>query len=153
MNKTRLLAIGAAAFAAAALTYAQQQRAALGSAAYDWRALAVKETASGCTRPFFHGSTAQLQELACHATTLKPGLDPHPPHQHPEEELYVIQEGTVDVLISGQHRQLGAGSVVFAAANEPHGIRNAGSTPATYLVIKWRGAAAAAASPAPQEKP
>jgi quercetin dioxygenase-like cupin family protein len=79
-----------------------------------------------------------LAELERHVTTLNPGQDPHPPHQHPEEELYIIKEGTVEVLINGKHKQLGAGSVAFAAANQPHGIRNAGTTPATYHVIKWR---------------
>ncbi len=87
-----------------------------------------------------------LEKLACHVTTLKPGEDPHPPHQHPEEELYMIKEGTVEVLINGERRQVGAGSVIFAAANQPHGIRNAGPTPATYHVIKWKAPAAAGSS-------
>jgi quercetin dioxygenase-like cupin family protein len=68
----------------------------------------------------------------------EPRPRPTPPHQHPEEELYVIKEGTVEVLINGERKQVGTGSVVFAAANQPHGIRNAGPTPATYHVIKWR---------------
>jgi len=86
-----------------------------------------------------------LDELECHVTTLNPGQDPHPPHQHPEEELYIIKEGTVEVLINGERKQVGSGSVVFAAANQLHGIRNVGQTPATYHVIKWKAPAAASA--------
>ncbi len=118
---------------------------AMTSAVFDWTAIPEKPSQSGSTRSFFQGSTAMLDKLSCHVTTLRPGQDPHPPHQHPEEELYLIKEGTVEVLINGERRQVGAGSVIYAAANQPHGIRNAGLTAATYYVIKWKAPTAGGA--------
>ena len=135
---------------ATAIVLAQSTRApALTSSVFDWNALAAKPTPSGSVRKLFQAPTALLEELECHVTTLNPGQDPHPAHRHPEEELYVIKEGTVDVLIDGEHRQVSAGSVIFAAANQPHGIRNAGPAPAVYHVIKWRTPKAPSAQPLP----
>ena len=65
------------------------------------------------------------------------GETPHPPHKHPDEELVIIKEGTVESLVNGQLRRVGPGSIVFQAANQLHSIRNVGDTPATYHVIKW----------------
>lgn len=119
------------------------------SSVFDWTALAAKPTPSGSVRKCFQAPTALLEELECHVTTLNPGQDPHPAHRHPEEELYVIKEGTVEIAIDGELRQVGAGSVIFAAANQPHGIRNAGPAPAVYHVIKWRTPDAPSAQPLP----
>ena len=70
-------------------------------------------------------------------TTLNPGESPHPPHQHPDEEVMIIKEGTVETLVNGETKRIGPGSVIFQAANQLHGIRNVGTVPATYHVIKW----------------
>ncbi len=141
-KQTTFLALSALGLTLTALGLAQPRAAALASSVFDWNAVAEKPTPSGSTRKFFQAPTALLDELECHVTTLQPGQDPHPPHQHPEEELYIIKEGTVEVLINGERKQIGPGSVIFAAANQPHGIRNAGPTPATYHVIKWSSAGA-----------
>jgi quercetin dioxygenase-like cupin family protein len=142
-NRSALLALAVLCASAAAIALAQSKAHALGSAAFAWDKIAERTTPTGSARKFFQAPTALLGELECHVTTLNPGQDPHPPHQHPEEELYIIKEGTVEVLINGERTQVGAGSVVFAAANQPHGIRNAGATQATYHVIKWKAPAAA----------
>lgn len=142
-HKTMFLALVVLGGAAAAVSFAQSRAPALSSSVFDWKAITEKSTPTGSARRFFQAPTALLGELECHVTTLNPGQAPHPPHQHPEEELYIIKEGTVEVLINGERKQVGAGSVVFAAANQPHGICNAGTTPATYHVIKWKAPAAA----------
>lgn len=141
--KNTVLLMLTALCGAAAISFAQSRKPALSSSVFDWKAIAEKSTPTGSARKFFQAPTALLGELECHVTTLNPGQDHHPPHQHPEEELYIIKEGTVEVLIAGERKQVGAGSVVFAAANQPHGIRNAGATQATYHVIKWKAPAAA----------
>jgi len=38
---------------------------------------------------------------------------------------------------NGVTKRAGAGSIIFQASNDLHGLRNAGQTPATYYVIKW----------------
>ncbi|HEU4390282.1 MAG TPA: cupin domain-containing protein, partial [Blastocatellia bacterium] len=57
------------------------------------------------------------------------------------EEMIIIKEGTVDVLANGQTKTVGAGSVLFFASNQTHGVRNSGKIPATYFVIRWKTAA------------
>ncbi len=81
--------------------------------------------------------TATLDELEIHITTLRPGETPHPPHKHPDEELLVVKEGTVESLVNGELKRIGPGSIIFQAANQLHSIRNVGDGPATYHVIKW----------------
>ena len=109
----------------------------MGSTAFDWTQIPVKKNAKGETRKFFQAPTATLDELECHVTTLNPGEIAHPPHRHPDEELLIIKEGTVECLVNGELKRVGPGSVVFQASNQLHNIKNVGDTPATYHVIKW----------------
>lgn len=109
----------------------------MSSQVFDWEKLTAKNTAKGQVRKVCQAPTATLDELECHITTLNPGEEAHPPHQHPDEELIVVKEGTVESLVNGQLVRIGPGSVIFQAANQMHSIRNVGDTPATYHVIKW----------------
>jgi quercetin dioxygenase-like cupin family protein len=109
----------------------------LRSKAFDWTTLSVNKTAVGETRQVVRSPTATLDELELHVTTLNPGQTSHAPHQHPNEELVIIREGTVDALVQGEWKRLGPGSVIFNASNELHGLRNVGPTPTTYHVVNW----------------
>jgi XRE family transcriptional regulator, regulator of sulfur utilization len=109
----------------------------MGSSIFDWNSIEAKPTKIGSTRKFFQAPTATLDELECHVTTLNPGETPHPPHKHPDEELIIVKEGTVESLVNGQIKRVGPGSVIFQASNQMHSIRNVGQTQATYHVIKW----------------
>ncbi|TDU63209.1 Cupin domain-containing protein [Prosthecobacter fusiformis] len=109
----------------------------MGSTIFDWTLLPVKVSEKGESRRVLRAPTATLDELECHVTTLNPGQEAHPPHQHPDEELIIVKEGTVESLVNGELKIVGPGSVIFQAANQMHSIRNAGDTPATYHVIKW----------------
>jgi len=131
------------AFAAIAATLcivavAEQKAPIMQSAAFDWNSIPVKQTAVGSTRSFFRAPTATLDELELHVTTLNPGQSSHPPHQHPNEELVIIKEGTIEALVQGEWKRVGEGSVLFNASNQLHGLRNVGTTPATYHVINWK---------------
>lgn len=110
----------------------------LGPAVWDWTSLEAKATDVGAIRNLVRQPTATLDELEMHVTTLNPGLSSHAPHTHPNEELVIIREGTVEVLSGGTWKRLGPGSVVFNASNSPHALRNVGDTPATYHVINWK---------------
>lgn len=118
-----------------------QQRNVLGPAVWDWNKLAVKKTDVGAIRDLVRQPTATLDELEMHVTTLNPGLSSHAPHAHPNEELVIIDTGTVETLSGGKWERLGPGSVIFNASNSPHALRNVGDTPATYHVINWKTAA------------
>jgi quercetin dioxygenase-like cupin family protein len=107
------------------------------SRVFDWNSFTVNKTAVGESRSVVRAPTPTLDELEMHITTLNPGQTSHPPHQHPNEELIIIREGTVETLSLGEWKRLGPGSIIFNASNELHGIRNVGTTPATYHVINW----------------
>jgi quercetin dioxygenase-like cupin family protein len=121
----------------------------MSSSIFDWNLIEAKPTKVGSTRKFFQAPTATLDELECHVTTLNPGETPHPPHKHPDEELIIVKEGTVESLVNGQIKRVGPGSVIFQASNQMHSIRNVGQTPATYHVIKWNSPGMLKAKPKP----
>jgi quercetin dioxygenase-like cupin family protein len=110
----------------------------IGESVYDWNSLKVQKTAVGEVRSIVKGPTATLDELEMHVTTLNPGTASHPPHKHPNEELVILDSGTVEALVNGQWKRLGPGSVIFNASNVLHDLRNVGDTPAQYHVINWR---------------
>jgi quercetin dioxygenase-like cupin family protein len=123
------------------VAFAQSPKPIMGSVAIDWNSIEAKPTKTGLTRKFFEQPTATLEVLECHVTTLNPGETSHPPHKHPEEELIVVKEGTVEVLVNGDWKRVGVGSVIFNACNVEHALRNVGDQPATYHVFMWRSAA------------
>jgi quercetin dioxygenase-like cupin family protein len=106
------------------------------SRVFQWSDLKEQPSNIGIVRNVFDSPTVTLDGYSCHITTLNPGKEPHPPHQHPEEELLVIKEGTLEVMQNGVIHQVSAGGMVFCASNELHGWRNTSPAPATYYVIK-----------------
>ena len=112
----------------------------LGSKVFDCDTIPSKPTEFGSVRSFVRAPTATLQELEIHVTTLDPGKMPHPPHKHPNEEMIVIRQGTVETLSDGRWERVGPGSVIFNASNQLHGLKNVGTEPAIYTVINWKTA-------------
>jgi quercetin dioxygenase-like cupin family protein len=110
----------------------------ISSAVFDWNAVADKPTNVGSVRSFFKVRTPTLEQLEVHVTTLNPGKSPHPPHRHPNEEMLIIRQGTVEALINGEWKRVGPGSVIFFASNQLHGLRNVGTEPAVYHVINFK---------------
>ena len=132
-----VVAVVAAACTGALLMARSAQKPVMGSRAITWESLEVKPTKVGARRDVFQEPTATLDELEMHVTTLNAGASPHPAHQHPDEEILILKEGTIESLVAGRTKKIGPGGIVFQAANEPHTVRNIGTTPATYFVIKW----------------
>ena len=118
-------------------TAANEQPPVMQSSVFDWNAIPARQTNVGFVRSFFKAPTATLRELELHVTSLNPGQASHPPHQHSNEELVIVKEGNVEALVNGEWKRVGPGSVIFNASNQLHGLRNVGSTPATYHVINW----------------
>jgi quercetin dioxygenase-like cupin family protein len=131
-----LVAVGATCGVGA---LAQQPKPAIiGPSVWDWNALAVHKTDVGEIRQVAKGPTATLDELEMHITTLNPGMSSHPPHKHPNEELVIIREGTVETLSGGVWKRAGPGSIILNASNSLHSLKNVGPGPATYHVINWK---------------
>ena len=120
---------------------AADQASVMGSAVFDWNSMTAKPTETGSVRAVCKSRTATLDELEIHVTTLEPGKSPHPPHRHPNEELVIVRQGTIEALENGEWKRVGPGSVIFSASNQLHGLRNVGNEPAVYHVINWKPAA------------
>jgi quercetin dioxygenase-like cupin family protein len=108
----------------------------LGSRVFDWAKLEAKPTKTGERRGVVDSPTTTLKNFECHVTTLKAGEAPHAAHRHPDEEIILVKEGTLDVTINGVTTRAGAGSILFYGSNDEHGMRNAGDTTASYYVIR-----------------
>jgi mannose-6-phosphate isomerase-like protein (cupin superfamily) len=91
----------------------------------------------GEIRVYFDGPTDQLKAMTGGSLLLNPGMEPHPPHQHPEEEMMVITEGTGELFVDGKWLPVGPGGMMYCAANKSHGIRNTGKVPILFYYYKW----------------
>jgi quercetin dioxygenase-like cupin family protein len=108
----------------------------LPSTIFDWSKIPAIPTQAGECRNFFDAATRTLDRLECHATTLRAGARAHEPHRHADEELIFVKEGLLEVTINERTEQAGAGAVFFFASQDLHGMRNAGTGPATYYVLR-----------------
>ncbi len=109
----------------------------MASTVFDWTKLPVTPTANGERRAVFDGPTTTLDNLHCHVTTLKPGMNSGEPRKHLQEEVIIIKEGLVEAHIDGRVLTAGPGSIFFFAANAVTRLRNAGEGPATYIVLYY----------------
>src|SRR5262245_21107766 len=123
----------------AATVFAQQATAPapLRSGVFTWDSLPVEKTASGERRAIFDGFTSTVDRLETHVTSLEVGKAPHAAHKHPDEELVFVREGVLEATINGVTKLAPAGSVIFYASNDLHGMRNAGDGRASYFVLRW----------------
>jgi mannose-6-phosphate isomerase-like protein (cupin superfamily) len=92
----------------------------------------------GELRVYFDGPTDQLKAMTAGSLRLNPGMQPHPPHQHPEEEMMVISEGTGEIVVNGRKSRVGPGSMMYCAAGKLHGIVNTGKVPLLFYYYKWK---------------
>ena len=98
-----------------------------------------KGDATKKARRFFYGPEQSGYNLEMHETVLGPGVETHPLHTHPHQEIIILVEGTVQVSMDGRTDTVEAGSVIFYEPNRPHNLRNAGTVPCRYYVVELRG--------------
>jgi XRE family transcriptional regulator, regulator of sulfur utilization len=130
-------ALVAAGITMACVSVAQEAGGLLDSTAWNWQAMQAKKTDVGELRSVVRQPTRTLDELEMHITTLNPRTASHPPHTHPNEEMVIVKEGTLQAHVNGKEVVVGPGSVLFYASMQPHAVQNIGDTPATYFVINW----------------
>src|SRR5262245_37810486 len=110
----------------------------LGSTAISWEESQARPRGSnGMSKAVLRSPTATLDELEMHITSVPPGRTTHAPHTHPNEEVIIIREGTVEAYQNGRTRVVGPGAILFQASNQPHALKNVGETTAVYHVINW----------------
>jgi gentisate 1,2-dioxygenase len=91
----------------------------------------------GDLRIYFDGSTEQLRTLTVGCLALKAGMVPHPPHQHPEEEIMLVTEGAGEITVKEKTYAAAPGSMMYCGAQRMHGI-TAGPHGLTFYFYKWR---------------
>lgn len=109
----------------------------LPNAVHDAAAAKLDRQPFGDLRVYFDGPTDQLKSMTAGSLRLKPGMRPHPPHKHPEEEFMVITEGSGEISVEGKVTKVGPGSMMYCAGNHLHGIVNTGKTPLLFYYYKW----------------
>jgi quercetin dioxygenase-like cupin family protein len=98
----------------------------------------ASEFPQGAARTYLNGPTDQLKDLATGTWRIKPGRSPHDVHQHPEEEMLIFTEGTGEIVIAGVRQPVKPGSVMYCAANVPHGVFNGPDSEMLFYFVKWR---------------
>lgn len=106
---------------------------------YEFAKLATVKEPTRERKQILQGSTTSLSHFEVHASTVPPAKAPHPPHVHDDmEELIIVKEGQVKITIKGESKTVGPGSIGFAMPGDEHGFENAGTSPATYYVLKYK---------------
>lgn len=98
----------------------------------------VTHEAFGDLRVYFDGPTDQVRSMTAGSLRLKPGMSPHPPHEHPEEEFMVVTEGAGEMTVEGKKYAVAAGSMMYCGGGKTHGIVNTGKAPLLFYFYKWK---------------
>ena len=119
-----------------AISLAQEK---IDSKAYNWDDFKPVKDQNRIGRQYLDGSTTLLSNLEIHTSTVEGGEEPHPPHKHEDqEELMIIKEGNITVTVGNDSKTMGPGSIVYIMPGVEHGFLNAGTTPCTYFIIKFK---------------
>ena len=95
-------------------------------------------------RHLLHGPTGCLGQLRSHLTVLQPGAG-YEPHLDAYDVGIVLLSGEVETL----GERVDAPAAIYYAAGEAHGMRNAGTEPARYLVFEFRAPGSSGPAPRP----
>ncbi len=80
-------------------------------------------------KEFLDGRTLKMSVVAPRAAT-------HAPHQHVEDEFFLVLEGTAKLYLGGDSVIVEPYTSFYCPPNILHGIANAGDTELKYLVMK-----------------
>jgi quercetin dioxygenase-like cupin family protein len=131
----RDLAMLLPAAAASAAAAQQEHPKRLPSKAIKFEDMPVRATGANKTRAILDGETHSGFPVEIHETELPAGGSPHAPHKHISEEVFLIQDGLLDVTVNGNVSRLTAGSVFYVNSNELHGVSNPGPNSSRYFVV------------------
>lgn len=109
-----------------------------GSFLLDGDAIVTKKTERGGRKDFFDRPTSMCDDFEMHVTILNEGLPSHPPHTHAQEEIILLMKGDATMSINNQDYEMPAGSLVFLASGDLHGIRNSGKGQCEYFAFQWK---------------
>jgi mannose-6-phosphate isomerase-like protein (cupin superfamily) len=90
----------------------------------------------GDLRIYFDAPTGHLRALTVGSLVLNAGMVPHPPHQHPEEEIMLVTEGAGEITVEATAYPVRPGSMMYCSGQRMHGI-TAGPHGLTFYFYKW----------------
>ena len=136
LNRRAFLGASAATLPILA-SLASAEPAPLASLVIDPSAARLTHESYGDLRVYFDGVTGQLRSLTVGSLVLKAGMMPHPPHQHPEEEIMLVTAGNGEISVEGKAHPVAPGSMMYCSAQQLHGITG-GPGGLTFYFYKWR---------------
>jgi len=80
--------------------------------------------------------TLTFLALESHITTLNVGQSSAPDIIDSNDEIVVIKAGQLEITVNGVASRMNAGSLLYWAPNDKRTLRNVGTTPASYQVIR-----------------
>jgi glyoxylate utilization-related uncharacterized protein len=107
----------------------------LGSSVIDCDAIAKTPTPTGSTCTAVDSPTLTFQNLSSHITTLNPGAI-KANITDSGDELFIIKSGQLEATVNGVTARLKDGSFFYCAPNDKRTLKNFGTTPLVYQVIK-----------------
>jgi quercetin dioxygenase-like cupin family protein len=93
-------------------------------------------TPSGSRIVCVNSPTLTFLALESHITTLNPGQQTARDIIDPNDEIVVIKSGQVEVTVNGIASRMNEGSLMYWAPNDKRTLRNIGTTPTSYQVIR-----------------
>lgn len=74
-------------------------------------------------------------QIEIHETHQEVGAKHEPVDSHLHNEIWMVREGTCELMTNGQVRTMRTGDIGLCCAGDKHWVRNAGDTPCTYFVV------------------
>ncbi|REG81402.1 (S)-ureidoglycine aminohydrolase [Algoriphagus antarcticus] len=109
------------------------------SGIFKWDDHEVISNEDRVSRPILEGVSPHFEYLEIHATTQAVGAKPSTAHANEDiEEIIIVKEGLMKVTIEGKSSILGANGVVSLMPQQMHSLQNAGESPLTYFIIRYR---------------
>jgi (S)-ureidoglycine aminohydrolase len=103
-----------------------------------WDSLTAKTENGRTRRLLLDGTTTHLKHFRIHATTIAAGTTPNPPHPNKDaDELIIVKEGKVQFTLGDTVKVIEAGGIAVVLSGQVHGLKNVGTTPATYYVLHY----------------
>ena len=78
-------------------------------------------------------SKIQAEQFCMGKVTLDPKGGQVPWHNHPEEEIYHIIDGTGEICLDEERQEITGGQTVYIPSNVFHQLTNIGGSPLTFI--------------------
>ncbi|GAB3507803.1 cupin domain-containing protein [Emticicia fontis] len=108
-----------------------------GSFMINWKDVAFQAHDKGGIRKFFDKPTSMANRFEMHVTTLKEGMESHPPHTHKAAEILLPIDNIAEEHIAGTWIKADIGDIIFLESNVPHAIRNISKGTVTYFAFQF----------------